>query len=273
MPNGYMYSNLLLKLYLKSLKFEGKLQLNEFIPYNPQMIATITNLNIDIVTAGLKVMEQLKLIEVLPNGTIFMIQIQNYIGQSSSEADRKRDYRQRIDNEKQNLLPSGQMSGHGKGQNEDKCPKKEDKNPPEKEIEKDIELKKDINIIPYQEIINYLNEKANKKFKHTTKATQDKIKARYKENFTLEDFKTVIDNKVADWIGKFDKNGKPLEDYLRPETLFGNKFEGYLNQTRGNVNGSSGYNKQNTNTSQNKYAGFRPAEIQVDENMDFSDLI
>lgn len=267
MPNGYMYSNLLLKLYLKSLKHEGKLQLNEFIPYNPQMIATITNLNVDIVTAGLKVMEQLKLIEVLPDGTIYMIQIQNYIGQSSSEADRKRDYRQKIENERQNLLNEGQTEG----QNEDKCPKEVDKNPPEKEIEleKEIEIKN--NTIPYQEIVKYLNEKAGTKYRHTTKATQEKIKARWNEKFVLDDFKTVIDNKVADWKGKFDKEGKSLEDYLRPETLFGTKFEGYLNQKGGNTNGQYGFSgQQNKGNSTGKWAGFKPKQVDYGE-CDFSD--
>ncbi|PTL09372.1 replication protein [Staphylococcus gallinarum] len=76
----------------------------------------------------------------------------------------------------------------------------------------------------YQPIINYLNEKTGKHYKHTTNKTQTVIKARWNEGFTEDDFKKVIDNKVAEW------KGTDMEKFLRPETLFGNKFEGYLNQ-------------------------------------------
>ena len=80
------------------------------------------------------------------------------------------------------------------------------------------------NSIPYQEIINYLNERLNSHYKVTTNKTQSQIRARFNEGFTLEDFKTVIDKKINEW------NGTPMQKYLRPETLFGTKFEGYLNQ-------------------------------------------
>jgi|GEM_PF-4841130 len=80
--------------------------------------------------------------------------------------------------------------------------------------------------IPYEEIINYLNEKTGKHFKASTKATRRLIHARWSEGFRLEDFKRVIDNKVADW-----KDNPEMSKYLRPQTLFGTKFEAYLNQT------------------------------------------
>ena len=78
--------------------------------------------------------------------------------------------------------------------------------------------------IPYKEIIDYLNEKTGKKFKHNTTKTKDFIKARWNQDFRLEDFKKVIDIKTAEWLNT------DSDKYLRPETLFGNKFEGYLNQ-------------------------------------------
>lgn len=74
------------------------------------------------------------------------------------------------------------------------------------------------------EIIDYLNEKTNSNYKTTTKATEQKINARLREGFTLEDFKKVIDKKTDEWMGT------QLEQYLRPDTLFGTKFESYLNQ-------------------------------------------
>ena len=79
-------------------------------------------------------------------------------------------------------------------------------------------------VLPYEEIINYLNLKANTHYRHNIKKTQSLISARFNENFTLDDFKRVIDNKVSEW------KDTGMEKYLRPETLFGTKFESYLNQ-------------------------------------------
>lgn len=76
----------------------------------------------------------------------------------------------------------------------------------------------------YVEIIDYLNQKAGTRYRATTSSTRKHIKARIDEGFTVEDFKTVIDKKCSEWLG----NSK-MEQYLRPETLFGTKFEGYLN--------------------------------------------
>lgn len=131
MDNGYLYSDILMKLYLKSLKNEGKLMFKEHIPYNPNMVATVTGHNIAIVEKAIKIFIELGLIEILDNGAIYMLDIQNFIGRSSSEGDRKRAYRKKIETEKRNLLSKGQMS---------------DERPPEieLEIEKEIELQQDI---------------------------------------------------------------------------------------------------------------------------------
>lgn len=79
--------------------------------------------------------------------------------------------------------------------------------------------------IPYEKIIDYLNRKTNSHYRPTSKATRRLIKARYNEGFTDIDFKTVIDKKCAEWL----QDGNMVQ-YLRPETLFGTKFEAYLNQ-------------------------------------------
>ncbi len=79
--------------------------------------------------------------------------------------------------------------------------------------------------IPYEPIVDYLNEQADTHYKPTTRMTCDFIKARWKEGFREKDFKRVIDNMVADWGGDSE-----WEKYLRPETLFGTKFESYLNR-------------------------------------------
>lgn len=75
-----------------------------------------------------------------------------------------------------------------------------------------------------EEIINHLNQKVGSSYRATTNKTKSMIKARYREGFTKEDFFTVIDRKSKEWTGT------KWEKFLRPETLFGGKFEGYLNQ-------------------------------------------
>ena len=75
----------------------------------------------------------------------------------------------------------------------------------------------------YAIIIDYLNEKAGTKYKATTTTTKKHIKARLTDGFTIDDFKAVIDKKCSDWLGT------EYAQYLRPSTLFGTKFESYLN--------------------------------------------
>ena len=108
LQDGYLYSNILLKLYLRSLRDNGKLMFNNTIPYNPQMIATITRHQIGTVERALKIFQEMGLIEILDSGAIYMLNIQNYIGQASTEADRIRKYRNKIAAEKAGV----QMSSH-----------------------------------------------------------------------------------------------------------------------------------------------------------------
>ncbi len=78
--------------------------------------------------------------------------------------------------------------------------------------------------IPYEEIIEYLNEKTGKQYRDTTPKTRELIRARWNEGFRLEDFKKVINNEVSKW------KDTDMENYLRPITLFSTKFESYLNE-------------------------------------------
>ena len=125
MPDGYIYSNILMKMMLRSLKDEGRLMFNNIIPYSPQALATITRHNVGVVEKALKIFKDLGLIEILDNGAIYMLNIQNLIGKSSSEADRQREYDRRIADEKKSVRNLEKI-----------C-----KNPtPEIEIEKEIEI-------------------------------------------------------------------------------------------------------------------------------------
>ena len=84
------------------------------------------------------------------------------------------------------------------------------------------------------EIVDYLNEKAHTNYRSNSKTTMRHINARLKEGYTLSDFKQVIDNRCATWLGT------DMEQYLRPETLFGSKFENYLNARAPKPRGGDG---------------------------------
>ena len=125
MPDGILYSNILLKLYLKSLKNGGKLQLDENIPYTAQMIATLTRQQVGTVERALGIFQQLGLVEQLHGGLLYMTDIELMIGQSSTEAERKRAARL----ENKALLPPRTKGGH-----------LSDIRPPEIEIKKEIDI-------------------------------------------------------------------------------------------------------------------------------------
>ena len=196
MPDGYKYSNILLKLYLRSLKHEGKLMFNDRIPYNSTILSQVTRHSVGDVERAIKVFEEMNLIEILDNGAIFISDIQNFVGRSSTEGDRKREYRRRIEEEREQFKLTGQTSGQ-----------MSDKRPPEIEIEleRDIEIESpDSTNVKYDDDSPYLGLA-----KHLfTKVKENNSKAR-EPNFqnwaddirklveidgnTVEEVKEVID--------------------------------------------------------------------------------
>jgi len=125
--DGYIYSDILLKLYLRSLRTEGRLMVNDVIPMDANMLATVTRHSVLEVNSAIEAFRSLGLIEVLDDGSLYMSNIQSFIGKSSTEGDRKR------------LARSDMV---------DKCPtnvrKVSDKRPPELEIELKIEKELEI---------------------------------------------------------------------------------------------------------------------------------
>jgi len=210
--NGVEYQCLYLKMCLLSLKNEGQLSFKGAIPYDIQMISTILRVNIDTVRTGIDLFSKLKLIDICDNGAMFMSDIQTLIGHGSTEAERKKIYREKINNARGTLSQD--------------CPKI---CPPELELELELELKKNNILSGKPDLItpiNYLNEKVGTSFNPKSKCNTNLIKARYNEGRTLEDFKTVIDRKVFEW-----KTDDKMVQYLRPSTLFrATNFENYLNQ-------------------------------------------
>ena len=214
MNDGYLYSNILLKLYLKSLKYDGKLTMNERIPYSPEMLASITGHNVGVVKQALVLFKDFGLIDILDNGAIYMLDIQNYIGRSSTEAERKKLYREkiRIDKELVEKLPMGQMS---------------DVRPPEieieKEIEKEIELEKS-------------KEKRKKKANAFIPPTLQELEAYIREKNLNLDAQHFLDYfNEGDWV---DSNGKKVRSWKQKAIVWsnhGNSTRSYQKNTRKEV--------------------------------------
>lgn len=120
MQDGLQYSNLLLKMYLMSLKHNGVLMLNDRLSHTPQTIATCTRHQIGTVERAIKVFLEFGLVEILTDGAYYMTDIQLLIGQSSSEGERKKKERMRL--KRQKLLPSGQTDICPSNDPVDKCP-------------------------------------------------------------------------------------------------------------------------------------------------------
>ncbi|MBS7008470.1 phage replisome organizer N-terminal domain-containing protein [Anaerostipes sp.] len=154
MENGYMYSNILLKMYLKSLKRDGKLMLAEDIPYTTEILSKVIHHNVSDVEKALDLFESLGLIErIKSSGAIFMANIQNYIGKSSTEADRQRSYQRRIQEERNksnsnHCKEPSEISNTCKESNEnckESCKEPSEISTPERETERELNSERELN--------------------------------------------------------------------------------------------------------------------------------
>ena len=204
------------------------------IAYTDKMLATIFRMKESTVTMALRTFEEFGMIEIVDG----VITIPNWgKHQNLEQLEERRRYQREYQKEyrrKQKLLTAPE-------DDESKCLHKHLHKPNINSLEEDKEIdreeEKEIDKEIYSTIVSYLNEKAGTGYKPNTAKTKSAIHARLSEGFTIDDFKTVIDKKCADWIGD-----EKMEKYLRPETLFGTKFESYLNAktTKGmNTNGQA----------------------------------
>lgn len=150
MPNGKDYVLFYLKLLVESIDHEGQLRFSETIPYNEEMLATITNTNVDIVRSAMKAFSELKMIDILDDATIFMAETSKMIGFETKWAEKKREYRAKKDN----VLALSDSSPTNVRQ--------------EKEIEIEKELDKDIN--------NIIVDKPQEKVKKFVPPTVEEVK-------------------------------------------------------------------------------------------------
>ena len=209
---GANYVVLYQMLCLKTVNNDGVLgrQLGEIlIEYDAEKIQRDCKyFSIDTVRVALELYKALGLVYRLENGLLRIAEFGKLIGSTSIGAEKKKEQREN----KKALESSQKLLG---GQKVDNCPPDIDI-----DIKKEKDLEKD-NI--YKSIIDYLNEQIGTHYRPNNKTTQKHINARLSDGYTLIEFKIVIDKMCAKW------KGTDMEQYLRPETLFGTKFESYLN--------------------------------------------
>lgn len=221
----------IITIWIKLLTLAGKyneqgyIMLSENLPYNEEMLANEFNRPLNSIRLALQTFETLGMTEIVQG----VIKISNWEKHQNIEGlDKIREQnrlRKQKQRERQKLLPNNHV-------------KSRDGHATELELEEELEREEDKEIkpfLPYKNIIEHLNNEANKKYKHTTGKTQTLIKARFNEGFNEDDFINVIDNMVKEW-----KGDNKMDRYLRPETLFGTKFESYLNQATTITNNSDG---------------------------------
>jgi len=215
MPNGKDYILFYLKLLLESVTHDGQLRFSDTIPYSEDMLSAITNTNIDVVRSAMKIFIELQMIEVLEDKTIFMAEVEEMIGSETDEHTREQNRirQQRYRDKHKSLEQKNEKALHNVTVTLNRNAEIRDKSI-ENRINKDI----------YVEIVDYLNQKTGSHYRDVEK-TRSLIRARTKEGFSLEDFHLVIDEKCRQWSGD-----EKMKKYLRPETLFGTKFDGYRNE-------------------------------------------
>src|SRR5699024_8457159 len=245
MAGGDTYTIIYLKMLLLSLKEEGNLFFNGVGDDFIDELSLDIDEDLDNVKMTIAYLKSKGLLEIISDQKYHLNALPEMVGKETDSARRMRRKRQRDSNKSLETSQSDKLVTGSDTEIEK-----------ELELEKELETEKDKYVvdeldIDYSEIVEYLNLKTGKQYRATTKKTQALIKARVNEGFTVDDFKKVIDKKVKD-----NQAGYFKDLYLRPETLFGNKFEGYLNQ-----NESLG--KQKGGLLPNEQAG---AESNVEQN-------
>lgn len=150
MPNGKDYILFYLKLLCESVDHEGTLRFNEQIPYNAEMLATITNTNIDVVRSAIKIFCELNMMEIMDDGTFFMSEVEKMIGSANQDEHTRESTRLRVqafrERKKQSQLEDKRYSNGEKRYSNVTC-----NGEIEIELEKELELEKDIEKEKYKE--------------------------------------------------------------------------------------------------------------------------
>lgn len=225
-------SDTLLVIWLKLLAQAGKtnasgyIYLAENIPYTDEMLSAVFHRPLSTIRLALKVFKDFGMLEIDEHSYLSIANWEKHQNIDGLEKIRKQT-RERVARHREvkainapSKSTTENVTLHSVTGNEDVT----DGNATELELELELELEEK-EIIPFVEIINHLNDTASTNYRSTTRKTKDLIQARWNEGFRLDDFKQVINIKTKEWI-----NDANMSKFIRPDTLFGTKFESYLNQ-------------------------------------------
>jgi predicted phage replisome organizer/uncharacterized phage protein (TIGR02220 family) len=233
MPDG----DSILVIWLKMITLAGKtndggyIYISDNIPYTDEMLSIIMNKPIMTIKLAMDTFLNLRMVENDTKG-IYLVNFEKHQSLEKMEHIKEQNRIRKQRERDKKLLESRNMSRDISVTSRDSHATDIDI---DKDIDKDKELEKEEKEeketfshtsgidYPYISIIDYLNTKAGTNYRATTEKTKSVIRARFLEGFDEENFRTVIDKKCAEWIGT------EWEKFLRPETLFGTKFESYLN--------------------------------------------
>ena len=195
MPNGKEYVLFYLKLLCESVDHGGELRFSDKIPYTQEMLATITNTDLSVVKEAIEIFTELELMEIAKDKTFVMSGVVKMIGSAvdNDNAIRQQRYRDRqkgiVDNEPVT------KSNESKKEEIEKEIQKEEEKETKIEVIKTASTKSDA----VKEIIDYLNLCLGSHYTYRNKTNNSFISARLDEGHTVDEFKTVIDKKVAQW--------------------------------------------------------------------------
>ena len=204
LPGGEEITIIYLKMMLASLAEQGKLYFEGLVEDLAEELSLIIDEDPEAIRLTLMFLTKKKLLTTSDNYQFNLEQVPEMVGSETASTRRSRKHR-----ETQKLLQCNTTATKGNI-----------------DIDIDIDKGQKPQSDVYEEIIKYLNEKTGSHFKPTSKSTQRLINGRLSENYTIEDFKYVIDVKTNEW-----KDNTKMSKYLTPDTLFNaSKFEKYRNQ-------------------------------------------
>lgn len=258
MPGGYTMTVIYMRMMLESLESDCILYYEGYFETLKEELALKLDVSEDDISMTIAYFTQCGLIQIDEDKNAELTQAKALVQQETNHAAYMRSYRKEQQEKEKNLtLLSNNFTTLSTCKTEKEI---------DKELEQDLKLDinkeyiveetspneqsssfafptwleeaaiKDLEKTKHKELwipIAYLNQVANKRYKFVDK-TKRLLLARFKEGYTLEDFKQVIDIKTAEW-----KDSPEFSKYLRPETLFGSKFDGYLNQKPKTIKGKS----------------------------------
>ncbi len=239
MPNGKDYVLFYLKLLCESVDHEGNLRFSDSVPYNAEMLATITDTNIDVVRSAVKVFTELEMMQIQDDGTIYMNEVARMLG---SAVDNPNANRQRAFREKQKSLA---LSEHYEPviKNNACVIKNNESKSKRKDTDKELDTDKEERGCTPQEIVDLFNEICISfpKVRALSEARKKAIKARLHQ-YRKEDFEALFRKaEESDFLkGQNDRNWQATFDWLITDRNMAKVLDGNYDRKKGKYEAAYG---------------------------------